>query len=196
MPGVEARPGHPGQQEAGFTFATRDLPDRRDRNGQQELLRRTFADVGWRTVELVDAVADGRDFALDTFDQIHAARWHDSRVVLLGDSAWCAIPLSGLGTALALLGAYVLAELLVAGDATETPIEDTLRRYEEVMRPRATAAQKLLPGRVRSFAPRTELGIRAAAGVYRLVQTRPALAMIGRLARASGHDPGLPDLNE
>jgi hypothetical protein len=62
------------------------------------------------------------------------------------------------------------------------------------MRPRTTAAQRLLPGRVGSYAPRTAMGIRAAAAVYRLVQTRPALAVIGRMAARSGHAPGLPDL--
>ena len=191
---VSARPGHPGQQEVGLSFPTDRLPDRRDRAGQEELLRRTFAGVGWRTSELLAALPVAQDFALDTYDQIHTDRWHDGRVVLLGDSAWCASPLSGLGTALALVGAHVLAELLVAGDAAGTPCEETLSRYEQVLRPRTDAAQKLLPGRVRSYAPRTTLGIRAAAAVYGLVQTRPVAGVLGRLAARSGHAPGLPDL--
>lgn len=191
---VEARPGHPGEQEVGLTFASDTLPDRRDRAARETLLRATFADVGWRAPELLDALADTDDLALDTYDQIHADRWHDGRVVLLGDSAWCSSPLSGLGTALALEGAHVLSELLVAGAGAGTPIETSLSRYEEVMRPRTSAAQRLLPGRVPSYAPRTALGIRAAAAVYRLVQTRPALAVIERMAARSGHAPGLPDL--
>jgi len=191
---VAARPGHPGEQEVGLSFAADVLPDRRDRAAQEALLRSTFAGVGWRAAELLDGVAGADDFALDTYDQIHADRWHDGRVVLLGDSAWCSSPLSGLGTALALEGAYVLSGLLVAGEAAGTPVETSLARYEELMRPRTVAAQRLLPGRVPSYAPRTALGIRAAAAVYRLVQTRPAVAVIGRLAARSGHAPGLPDL--
>jgi 2-polyprenyl-6-methoxyphenol hydroxylase-like FAD-dependent oxidoreductase len=191
---VEARPGHPGEQEVGLSFPAETLPDRRDRTARDTLLRETFAGVGWRAPELLDALRSTDDLALDTYDQIHADRWHDGRVVLLGDSAWCSSPLSGLGTALALEGAYVLSGLLVAGAAAGTPVETSLARYEELVRPRTTAAQQLLPGRVPSYAPRTALGIRAAAAVYRLVQTRPALAVIGRLAARSGHAPGLPDL--
>ncbi|HEY0237324.1 MAG TPA: FAD-dependent monooxygenase [Friedmanniella sp.] len=191
---VGVRPGHPEEQEVGLTFPDGNLPDRRDRAAQEDLLRRTFVDVGWRAPELVAAAADADDLALDTYDQIHAERWHDGRVVLLGDSAWCASPLSGLGTALALEGAYVLAELIAAGESGAAPLEATLARFEEVMRPRTTAAQRLLPGRVASYAPRTELGIRAAAAAYRLVQTPPAAAVLGRLAARSGHAPGLPDL--
>ncbi len=62
------------------------------------------------------------------------------------------------------------------------------------MRPRTDAAQKLLPGRVRSYAPRTAPGIRAVAAVYTLAQTPPAAALLARLAAGSGHAPGLPDL--
>ncbi len=194
---VAVRPGHPGEQEVGLSFPVGPagvLPDRRDRAAQDALLRRTFARVGWRTPELVDASADTNDFALDTYAQIHAGSWHDGRVVLLGDSAWCSSPLSGLGTAMALQGAWVLSELLVAGAASGTPVEHTLARYETVVRPRAAAAQQLLPGRVRSYAPRTRLGIRAAAAVYGLVQARPVAALLGRMAAGAGHAPGLPDL--
>ena len=151
--------------------------------------------MGWRAPELLAAAGSSSDFALDTVDQIHADRWHAGRVVLLGDSAWCASPLSGLGTALALVGAYVLSELLVAGERAGTPLETTLTRYEEVLRPRTTAAAQLPPGRVRSLAPRTERGIRAAAAVYRLLQTRPVQALLIRLMPHSAYASGLPDLD-
>jgi hypothetical protein len=41
--------------------------------------------------------------------QVHASTWSRGRVVLLGDAAYCASPISGMGTSLALAGAYVLA---------------------------------------------------------------------------------------
>ena len=191
---VGARPGHPGQQEAGLSFPAGTLPDRHDQAAQESLLRRTFAGVGWRTPELLDAARVADDLALDTFDQVHAGRWHEGRVVLLGDSAWCSSPLSGLGTALALVGAHVLAGLLTAGEGCGRPLTETLARYEATMRPRTDVAQRLLPGRVRSYAPQTRSGIRAAAAVYGLVQTRPVAHLLGRAAARSGHAPGLPEL--
>ncbi len=190
---VEARPGHPGQQEAGFTFPAGTLPDRRDRAAQHALLERVFSGTGWRTEELLDAARAAPDFALDTFDQIRVDHLHEGRVVLLGDSAWCASPLSGLGTALALAGARTLAAALTdsladapgrdgAGLAAAA-LEDALAVYRTGMKPSVDAAQKLLPGRVRSYAPHTARGIRTVAALMRLVQAPVVAPLLTRLAR-------------
>ncbi|MEV7030092.1 FAD-dependent monooxygenase [Streptomyces sp. NPDC093272] len=187
---VEARPGHPGQQEIGFTFAASGLPPRHDREAQFALLGRVFADVGWRTRELLAAARHAPDFALDTFDQIQVPAWSDGRVVLLGDSAWCASPLSGLGTALALRGAAELADALDAADALRLPhrLSDALTAYEAAMRPRVDDAQRLFPGRVRQAAPRTELGIHVVAWLIRCIQRPPLAKTFSRLA--AGHGQG------
>ncbi|MGW4878637.1 FAD-dependent monooxygenase [Streptomyces sp. NPDC004262] len=187
---VEARPGHPGQQEIGFTFAASGLPPRHDREAQFALLDRVFADVGWRTRELLAAARHAPDFALDTFDQIQVPAWSDGRVVLLGDSAWCASPLSGLGTALALRGAAELADALDAADALRLPhrLSDALTAYEASMRPRVDDAQRLFPGRVRQAAPRTELGIHVVAWLIRCIQRPPLAKTFSRLA--AGHGQG------
>ncbi|MEV7325629.1 FAD-dependent monooxygenase [Streptomyces sp. NPDC093970] len=187
---VEARPGHPGQQEIGFTFAAATLPPRHDREAQFALLDRVFADVGWRTRELLAAARHAPDFALDTFDQIQVPVWSDGRVVLLGDSAWCASPLSGLGTALALRGAAELADALAAADALRLPhrLPDALTAYETAMRPRVDEAQRLFPGRVRQAAPRTELGIHVVAWLIRRIQRPPLAKTFSRLA--AGHGQG------
>ncbi|MER7937692.1 MULTISPECIES: FAD-dependent monooxygenase [unclassified Streptomyces] len=187
---VEARPGHPGQQEIGFTFAASGLPPRHDREAQFALLDRVFADVGWRTRELLAAARHAPDFALDTFDQIQVPAWSDGRVVLLGDSAWCASPLSGLGTALALRGAAELADALDAADALRLPhrLSDALTAYEAAMRPRVDDAQRLFPGRLRQAAPRTELGIHVVAWLIRCIQRPPLAKTFSRLA--AGHGQG------
>ncbi|MFI6017351.1 FAD-dependent monooxygenase [Streptomyces sp. NPDC051287] len=187
---VEARPGHPGQQEIGFTFAASGLPPRHDREAQFALLDRVFADVGWRTRELLAAARHAPDFALDTFDQIQVPAWSDGRVVLLGDSAWCASPLSGLGTALALRGAAELADALDAADVLRLPhrLSDVLTAYEAAMRPRVDDAQRLFPGRVRQAAPRTELGIHVVAWLIRCIQRPPLAKTFSRLA--AGHGQG------
>jgi len=103
-------------------------------------MERTFPNVGWRADEIVPRASDADDFALDTYDQIAVPQWHDGRVVLLGNSAWCASPLSGLGTALALLGSEALAEELADGTSV---IEEAFTAYEERMRRPALWARKL-----------------------------------------------------
>ncbi|MGW2228823.1 FAD-dependent monooxygenase [Streptomyces formicae] len=187
--GVEARPGHPGQQEVGLTFAADALPPRHDREAQLALLERTFADVGWRAAEFLAAARQADDFALDTFDQIHVPRWHTGRVVLLGDSAWCASPLSGLGTALALRGAAELTDALRAegapGDTSRVPA--ALTAFERTMRPRTLSAQQLPPGRVASMAPKSALGIRVNALAMRALQSKAARPLVRRAFAASEH---------
>lgn len=59
-------------------------------------------------------------------------RWSRGRIALLGDAGYCASPLSGQGTGLALVGAYVLADALAraGGDHREG-----FTAYEKRMRP-------------------------------------------------------------
>jgi 2-polyprenyl-6-methoxyphenol hydroxylase-like FAD-dependent oxidoreductase len=191
---VAARPGHPGSQEVGLTFAATELPARQDRAARYALLDEVFADVGWRTAEFLAAARVAPDFALDTYDQILLPRWHDGRVVLLGDSAWCASPLSGLGTALALRGAAELADALGAAEVPRHPadarrLSGAITAYEQSMRPRTHAAQRLFPGRVRQAAPRTECGIRVNAWIIRQLQSPAVQKAVGRLAARHGQDP-------
>jgi 2-polyprenyl-6-methoxyphenol hydroxylase-like FAD-dependent oxidoreductase len=48
------------------------------------------------------------DFYFDAFTQVHMQTISQGRVTLVGDAGYCASPLSGMGTSLALVGAYVL----------------------------------------------------------------------------------------
>jgi 2-polyprenyl-6-methoxyphenol hydroxylase-like FAD-dependent oxidoreductase len=62
-------------------------------------------------------------------------RWAQGRVVLVGDAAHCSSPMSGQGTSLALLGAYILAgELTSAGGDHQRGFanyDDAFRGYVE-----------------------------------------------------------------
>jgi 2-polyprenyl-6-methoxyphenol hydroxylase-like FAD-dependent oxidoreductase len=46
--------------------------------------------------------------------QVQLDRWSQGRVVVLGDAGCCPSPLTGLGTSLALVGAYILSGGLAA----------------------------------------------------------------------------------
>ena len=174
---VEIRPGHAGELEAGFSFPANELPPRGDRAAQLDLLESQFADVGWRAGELLAAARAAPDFALDTFDQMKVDRWTSGRIVLLGDAAWCSSPLSGQGTALALVGAHILSgnlrQSLGPQSDGSTTMTAALSGYERDMRPEAARGQRLLPRRVQSYAPRTAMGIRASTLLSRLITLRP-----------------------
>ena len=89
--------------------------DYRDTEAQFAELQRRMADDGWVRPQLLEYMRDASDFYFDEMSQIKMDVWSKGRVALVGDAAYCCSPLSGQGTSVALLGAYILAgELKVA----------------------------------------------------------------------------------
>jgi 2-polyprenyl-6-methoxyphenol hydroxylase-like FAD-dependent oxidoreductase len=71
-------------------------------------------------------------------------------VALAGDAGYCASPLSGMGTSLALVGAYVLAgELAAAGGDHQVAFP----RYESELAPYIKACQDQAIGGAKWFVP-------------------------------------------
>lgn len=90
--------------------------DYRDVEAQKRLLRERLAGLGWLTPRILAHLSDTPDFYLDQVAQVVMDRWSSGRVGLLGDAAFSSSPMSGQGTGLALVGAYLLAgELAAAG---------------------------------------------------------------------------------
>src|SRR3954470_19665078 len=95
-----------------------------------------FAGGGWQCDALLSAAEKADDFYFDAFVQVHMPTFSQGWVTLVGDAGYCASPLSGMGTSLALVGAYVLAgELRPAEPLEAERIRAVSRRYEAVMRP-------------------------------------------------------------
>ena len=90
--------------------------DHRDIEGQKRLLREQMTGAGWKTPQILARLDDAPDFYLDQVAQVVMDHWHVGRIGLLGDAAFSASPMSGAGTGLALVGAYLLAGELAAAD--------------------------------------------------------------------------------
>ncbi|HYF73771.1 MAG TPA: FAD-dependent monooxygenase, partial [Nocardioides sp.] len=90
--------------------------DHRDVAAQKRLLREQMAGFGWETPRILASLDETPDFYLDQVAQVVMEHWSRGRVGLIGDAAYSASPMSGAGTGLALVGAYLLAgELAAAG---------------------------------------------------------------------------------
>lgn len=113
-----------------------------DRQTQGELLRREFADAGWQAQRLLDAMDQAPDFYFHVMEQIKMPKWSNSRVVCLGDAAHAPTPLTGMGTSLAITGAYVLAGELSKLNDGEHPSK-ALDAYESTFRPLVEEMQKI-----------------------------------------------------
>ncbi|MFD7369479.1 FAD-dependent monooxygenase [Nocardiopsis alba] len=117
----------------------------------------------------------GRTLQFDSVKQIHLDRWYRGRVVLLGDAGYCPSPMSGQGTTLAMVGAYVLALEL----SRHERLASALHAYETRMRPYVKACQEIADTGIGFLAPRTRLGLTARNTLLRFG---------GLLTRLSGLD--------
>ncbi|HEY2222867.1 FAD-dependent monooxygenase [Actinomycetospora sp.] len=124
-----------------FSFPAADFDvDHRDVPAQKQLLRDRMAGLGWSTQRILAHLDDTPDFYLDQVAQVMMDRWSNGRVGLLGDAACSSSPMSGQGTGIALVGAYLLAgELAAAGWDPEAGFAG----YEERMRPFVEANQEI-----------------------------------------------------
>ena len=123
---------------------------------QKALLRELFQGAGWETGRILDEMDNADDFYYDMIAQVQMPRWDKGRVVLAGDAGYCASPISGMGTTLALVGAYNLAGAIVQHPAEP---DRAFADYEQNMRPVVEKSQKLAPGAPKSFMPETSWGI-------------------------------------
>jgi 2-polyprenyl-6-methoxyphenol hydroxylase-like FAD-dependent oxidoreductase len=110
-------------------------------------------------------------------------------VALLGDAAACPTPLTGLGTSVALVQAYVLAGELTRARGDHRIAFD---RYEVLARPYVATAQQLPPGGVNGYAPRSALAIRLRTASMRAMTRWPMRPILERQFAKAG-DIALPD---
>ncbi|WP_432584703.1 FAD-dependent monooxygenase [Streptomyces sp. HD1123-B1] len=124
-----------------FGFESAPLThDRRDTATLRQLVVDKLASLRWEGTRLAEAARKAPDFYCDAMAQIRMGQWSRGRVALLGDAGYCPSPLSGQGTSLALVGAYVLADCLTRDDGDH---RTGYARYERRMRPFVTLNQAL-----------------------------------------------------
>jgi 2-polyprenyl-6-methoxyphenol hydroxylase-like FAD-dependent oxidoreductase len=176
-PGLNAsmRPSHdPSLAKAGLAFRSDPVAyDRRDDDEQRALLTTHFAAAGWQCDALLAAAARADDFYFDAFAQVHMPTISHGRVTLAGDAGYCASPLSGMGTSLALVGAYVLAGELGRADSLDAnAVQAALQRYESVMRPYIDQCQDL-PNGIDGYLPKSASDIAITAQAMKWIQRWP-----------------------
>jgi 2-polyprenyl-6-methoxyphenol hydroxylase-like FAD-dependent oxidoreductase len=88
----------------------------RNPEAQRDLVAAVFADAGWEVPGMLAAMRDADDLFFDAVSQIRMPRWSSGRVALVGDAAYAPSFLTGQGSSLALVGAYMLAASLADRD--------------------------------------------------------------------------------
>jgi 2-polyprenyl-6-methoxyphenol hydroxylase-like FAD-dependent oxidoreductase len=158
------------EAKASFFFASPPLDyDRRDVAAQKDILRQRFNGEGWEVPRLLKMMEDAPDFYFDSISQIKMDRWSAGRTALLGDAAYCSSPMSGMGTGMAIVGAYILAGELHAANGDYTV---AFARYEAEMRHYVQQCQKLAEG-ADWFIPQTRLKMWLSTQLFRILPYTP-----------------------
>ncbi|MCW9133694.1 FAD-dependent monooxygenase [Bacillus paramycoides] len=120
-----------------FLFQSEALEyDRYDEESQKKLVENAFVGyTDWEISRILKSMKEATDFYFDEICQIHMSTWSKGRITLVGDAAYGPSPLSGQGTSLALVGAYVLAGELKTthGDYSRAYVtyEQEMRKFVE-----------------------------------------------------------------
>ena len=147
---------HPGtgRPVAALIFRSEASVAPGDRLSVTDLLRRTYADGGWRDHELVQAFAAAPDVYFDQVSRVDVPSWSTGRVTLLGDAASC-VSLFGEGSSSAIVGARTLARAL----ATPEDLTAATTRYERRHRRQVRGGHRLAPVAAHLLVPRTRTGL-------------------------------------
>jgi 2-polyprenyl-6-methoxyphenol hydroxylase-like FAD-dependent oxidoreductase len=150
-----------------------------------------FADIGFEASRIIEGMLASDDFYFESIAQVHAPRWHDGRVALVGDAAY-ASGQTGMGTSLALVGAYILAGELIQAFGTngDGDVPAALDAYERRLRPYVHTIQEP-PFWIRTnlFPPQTRLGVWCINTLMWLVSASGILKVLGFAWSAGEREP-------
>jgi 2-polyprenyl-6-methoxyphenol hydroxylase-like FAD-dependent oxidoreductase len=179
-----------GEAIHGFIFASRLLDyDYRDVAEQKQIVADAYAAVGWEVPGLVEDMWGARDFSFDAISRVDMDHYSRGRVVLLGDAGYGAT-MGGIGTGLAMVGAYVLAgELASAGGDHRV----AFARYEEKITDYARGCQKLAEGAGPFLAPPTPAKIRRRNRAIRILSFKPLAGIFNRMTTKAASATTLED---
>ena len=154
---------------------------------QKRFVREKYTNAGWEAARVLDGMDASTDFYFEIVRMIKMRRWADKRVVLLGDAAWCPTLTSGVGTSLALVGAYVLAGEI--GQGTDIPA--ALKRYDEIVRPFVNKGQSMPKFVHRLAHPQSRTGIKVHRKVMKIGSAKVFRKQFGKIFEPKG-DVELP----
>lgn len=145
----------PSDRLQGFLAFAQDKPpinSFRHPEDQRNLVASKFPEQVSHVPHLVTAMREADDLFFDVVSQIRMPAWAKGRIALVGDAAYATSFLSGQGTSVSLVGAYVLAGEL----SSHANHRDAFAAYEQKMRPFIEQNQALVSEGGIFMLPRTQ----------------------------------------
>ncbi|KAK3713686.1 hypothetical protein LTR37_008380 [Vermiconidia calcicola] len=135
---------------------------------QRALWGEWFQDMGGLAERALEGLKQTQDLYATRIVQVKLPTWHSARCALVGDAGYGPSPLTGEGTTLALLGAYILA-----GELAATPDDPpaAFARYEDTLRDYVTKAQRIpLGGKAPQIGnPQSYAGVYTLRTLFKIV---------------------------
>jgi 2-polyprenyl-6-methoxyphenol hydroxylase-like FAD-dependent oxidoreductase len=167
-----------------FTSAEKLSYERHDLTKQKQILKTQFMNIGWKCPLLLSKIDATTDFYFDSISQIKMESWSKGRITLVGDACDCPSLLSGKGSTLAMVGAYILAgELKQANGDYKIAFE----QYQNIFKPFMSKKQKAAQSFAKSFVPKTNFSIWLRNLVFKLM----SLPFVAQLVLGQLKDKGL-----
>ncbi len=139
-----------------FSSDQKLMYSRHDVDAQKQILRNEFSNVGSECPSLLAKMDTAPDFYFDSVSQVKMNHWSKGKVSLVGDACDCPSFLSGQGSTLAMVGAYILA-----GELKESKgnYEAAFQQYENIFKPLIETKQKLAQSFAGSLIPKNNFAI-------------------------------------
>jgi 2-polyprenyl-6-methoxyphenol hydroxylase-like FAD-dependent oxidoreductase len=163
------RPDNVGTARASFSFLSEPKGyEQKNLAEQKEILKQKFADAGWEATRILAALDNDTEIYFDGISQVIAPNWSKGRCAMTGDAAFCPSPLSGMGTSLSMVGAYILAGEL----SRHSDYKQAFAGYEKLLRPYVNEIQKLPPGVPHLAHPKSQIGISIFNTVINIISSK------------------------
>lgn len=145
-----------GKLAAFFIFRQSTRDGHLSVDARKKKLAEVFADVGWETPGLLERMHEAPDFYFDAVSQIRMPSWSRRRVALVGDACQCVSLVAGQGSALAMAGAFILAEQLERAGGRYA---EAFAWYQAMLMPEIERKQDMAERFASSFVPASRFGI-------------------------------------
>lgn len=171
-----------------FVLFRSGTPVGRPAGTRKAAIDRACAGMGWEVPRILATLPAAELGYFDAITSVKVPAWSRGRVALVGDAAWGAT-LGGMGTGVAVVGAYVLAAALA--DCRSSSWGVAFARYESTMRDYATRCQAGGGRTGRFLAPKSRLGLTLR---NRLMSRPSVMAWMVREGQRISAEVRLPDV--
>ncbi|GAA4262945.1 FAD-dependent monooxygenase [Dactylosporangium darangshiense] len=173
-----------GSREVKVTLLYGGPQPARDRAARVQAVEAAFDGAGWVIPRLLEAMRVAPDLYVAPNAQVRMPRWTAGRIALVGDAGYAPSALTGQGSGMALVGAYLLAREIAAGTGDLSGYDAAMREFVELNQRAALRPAK-------GFAPKTERAARMQAMSIRMLPHLPWRGLIiSAMMREARHAAG------